>query len=79
LAKKRFSSVKSDLKLTILAAAKVLQSKIHVDARKRRILECLEDEWLTERLTTDPSQAHVHVVSMAHLTAEVILISIPKR
>ncbi|KAI9592460.1 beta-lactamase-like protein [Syncephalis fuscata] len=49
------------------AIANALSSKIYVTDEKRRILNCLEDPQLDALLTSEPSEAKVHVVSMFQL------------
>ena len=53
-----------------LRLAKALDSKIFADGSKRRILNLLEDEEISDRLTADPSAASVHVVRIGSLNAE---------
>ncbi|RKP24241.1 beta-lactamase-like protein [Syncephalis pseudoplumigaleata] len=49
------------------AIANAIGSKIYVTEEKQRILACLEDERLASLITTEPSKANVHVVSMNQL------------
>ncbi|KAJ3269956.1 hypothetical protein HK104_005005, partial [Borealophlyctis nickersoniae] len=53
-----------------VGVAKAIGSKVYADARKRRVLACLEDPELDALLTSNPAEADVHVVPMGHLKAE---------
>ncbi|CAF0727805.1 unnamed protein product [Adineta ricciae] len=50
------------------AIAKALECKIFVEARKFRILNQLEDDDLSNRLTTKADETNVHVVGMGSVT-----------
>ncbi|KAI9318273.1 DNA repair metallo-beta-lactamase-domain-containing protein [Obelidium mucronatum] len=52
------------------SVAKALNSKIFVESSKLKILKCLEDKELNETLTSDPSDAIVHVVKIGQLNKE---------
>jgi DNA cross-link repair 1A protein len=50
--------------------AQSLKTLVYVEAHKRRVLSCLQDEALMSVLTSDIKQAGVHVVNMGKLNAE---------
>ncbi|KAJ3193680.1 hypothetical protein HK101_004384 [Irineochytrium annulatum] len=52
------------------AIAQSINSAVYVDKRKRKILQCLEDDALNDMLTDDPLAANVHVVGMGQLKKE---------
>lgn len=52
--------------------AKMLKCKIFATAKKRRILKCQEDEELNSMLTTDPTEAQVHVVSLRDIRGDIM-------
>ncbi len=54
-----------------LAIASALDCKIFVEARKYRILNQLENDDLSRRLTTNPNETNVHVVGMGSVTQPV--------
>ncbi|KAJ3315255.1 hypothetical protein HDV04_003648 [Boothiomyces sp. JEL0838] len=51
----------------IKTVSKAIQSKIYVDKRKLEIYNCQEDDYLSSNLTTDPTDADIHVTSMGSL------------
>lgn len=53
-----------------LAIAKAISSKIYVSQEKLELLELFEWEELSSRLTTDPHEASVHLVSMSHVNVQ---------
>jgi hypothetical protein len=54
-----------------LAIAKALDCKIFVEARKLRILNQIEDDDLSRRLTTNPNDTNVHIVGMGSVNPPV--------
>ncbi|KAI9321877.1 DNA repair metallo-beta-lactamase-domain-containing protein [Dichotomocladium elegans] len=50
--------------------AKRLGTKIYVDDRKRKVIECLEDKELLSMLTSNPFEAQVHAIPIMHLKIE---------
>jgi hypothetical protein len=54
-----------------LAIATALDCKIFVEARKYRVLNQLENDDLSRRLTTNPHETNVHVVGMGSVTLPV--------
>ena len=48
--------------------AEQLQCRVFVEERKKRVLDCLEDQNLSSKLTLDPAQARIHVLPMGSLT-----------
>ncbi|KAI9751777.1 MAG: RIBULOSE-phosphate 3-epimerase, partial [Chaenotheca gracillima] len=52
--------------------AKALQSKIYAPTGKQRICVCLEDEELNSLLTTNPSEAQVHMTPLFEIRAETL-------
>ena len=57
--------------LLFSAIAEAINSKIGVARDKKVILDCLEDDRLTNRITLDLSESQVHVLPMAKLRAQV--------
>lgn len=56
-----------------LGIAEAFNLKIWCTGDKRKIYKCLEDKVLTDRLTTDPLAAQVHVLAMRDINFEVIV------
>lgn len=56
-----------------LGIARALKTKIYVPAAKRRICDCLEDEELSSLLTSDPTEAQVHMHSLLEIRADTLL------
>jgi len=54
-----------------LAIATALDCKIFVETRKYRVLNQLENDDLSRRLTTNPNETNVHVVGMGSVTPPV--------
>ncbi|UJR33500.1 hypothetical protein I4U23_020945 [Adineta vaga] len=54
------------------AIAKALDCKIFVEARKFRILNQLDNDDLSKRLTTKPNETNVHVVGMGSVTSPML-------
>ncbi|XP_032789250.1 DNA cross-link repair 1A protein [Daphnia magna] len=50
-----------------MTAAEELNSKVWAPTEKRRILNCLEDFEISDRLSNDPLEAGVHVVNMGDI------------
>ena len=59
------------IEIYLLAIAKALDCKIFVEARKFRILNQLEDDDLSKRLTMKPDETNVHIVGMGSVTPPV--------
>jgi hypothetical protein len=57
--------------LDIAAIAEALDCKICVRTDKKKILDCLEDVRITQRLTLNRNEARVHVVNMNQLNVQV--------
>lgn len=53
-----------------LAIAKAISSKIYVSRDKFRLLKLFQWEELSMRLTCDPKEASVHLVSMSHVNSQ---------
>ncbi|OUM70705.1 hypothetical protein PIROE2DRAFT_1261, partial [Piromyces sp. E2] len=50
--------------------AKYLKSKIYAPYKKKKILECLNDETISSLLTSNPDESNVHVLNMGQLGIE---------
>jgi len=55
-----------------LGVAKALGSKIFAPPDKIRICQCLEDEELDSRLTSDPNEAQVHMTPLMKIDSETL-------
>lgn len=55
------------------AVARALNSRIYCETRKRKILECQEDESLMKLLDDDPNSCNVHVVPLQTITSDRLL------
>ena len=55
-----------------LGIARALKSKIYISAAKRRICDCLEDDELSSLLTSDPTEAQVHMHSLMEIRADTL-------
>jgi hypothetical protein len=55
----------------LAAIADALQSKICVEARKKRVLDCLDDARLKDRVTLRWGEGQVHVLPMGKLNYKV--------
>jgi Cft2 family RNA processing exonuclease len=53
-----------------IGIAKFLKSKIFVTNRKKKILECLNDENISVLITSNPDESCVHIVNMGQLSIE---------
>ncbi|ORX54688.1 DRMBL-domain-containing protein [Piromyces finnis] len=53
-----------------VSIAKYLKSKIYASNKKKKILECLNDETISNLLTSNPDEANVHVLNMGQLGIE---------
>jgi DNA cross-link repair 1A protein len=51
----------------------ILDSKLFVSAEKLKIIKCLQDDKLLQRIDRDPLKCSVHMISMLHLGKEVSL------
>jgi DNA cross-link repair 1A protein len=47
--------------------AKEIKSKIFVKRDKKRIIECLDDEFLSAQATLDPNETNLHVLPMGQM------------
>ncbi|BFZ54898.1 DNA cross-link repair protein PSO2/SNM1 [Savitreella phatthalungensis] len=56
----------------VLGIAKALNSKIFATGRKREIIQCLEDDELSNRLTDDPHAAQVHMTYLQEIRPETL-------
>lgn len=54
-----------------MGIAEAFNFKIWTHGEKKKVLHCLENKQLLDRLTTDPSLAQVHVVAMRDIALEV--------
>lgn len=50
-----------------IAIAEALDLKVYVSRDKKNIIDCLEDEKLSNMITKDPSETNLHVVQMGKL------------
>ena len=58
-----------------IAIAEILNCRAYVTKEKKRILDCLEDEHVSQLITSSsPSASSVHVLSMNKLNMEVCTI-----
>ena len=69
-------SVDKSIEICHLAIAKALDCKIFVEARKFRILNQLEDDDLSKRLTTKADETNLHIVGMGSITPPVHFLSL---
>jgi len=50
-----------------LGIAKFLKSKLYTSSKKKKILECLNDDTISSLLTDNPDEACVHILNMSQL------------
>ncbi|EMR09067.1 hypothetical protein PNEG_02837 [Pneumocystis murina B123] len=55
-----------------LGIANSLKSKIYANQYKQKIISCLENEKLSSLLTSDPSEASVHLVNFKNMSVETL-------
>ncbi|KAI5304838.1 hypothetical protein KEM55_009248 [Ascosphaera atra] len=55
-----------------LGIARALNSKIYASDYKKRLIQCLEDEDLISRLTSDPREAQVHMHSLMEIRPDTL-------
>ncbi|ORX85229.1 DRMBL-domain-containing protein, partial [Anaeromyces robustus] len=55
-----------------LGIAKFLKSKLYTSSKKKKILECLNDNTISMLLTDNPDEACVHILNMGQLSIDAV-------